>query len=384
MSDGRGHVRGARSLVFLAVLALGAVAVHEASPSHRSARASPSTTKVPTTPLLHGAGKHGPASGQYGTDGLPQGTVGMNLGGGADAGFPAMAVEQQATVMQDIANAGTTWFRLNVPFAGEVDRSGRLDWYTTAEVTQAVAHGLKVDALLSYVPAWAKLPDGSPDVRRFAAFAAAAAAHLAPLGVRTFEIWNEPNLHGNWGRVVSPREYGDLLKASYLAIKAVVPSSTVLSGGLAPAATDSQAQSMSPLTFLTALYADGFGPYLDGIADHPYSYPDLPNTPDHWNQFHLLPLIRQLMVTHNDGAKLIWVTEYGAPTSGPNAVSPADQAKMIAEAIGDRRSWPWLGPIFVFDWQDNRPDRSFGITSHAGETKPAHAILAGVKTAVQR
>jgi len=340
------------------------------SPSRQSSNAG-----VPTVPQQDHAGGLFPSTDTLSAPPPAHGTVGMNLGGAADAGFGRMPPDQQRSVMADLSHAGATWLRINVPFNGEMDEGGHFNWYTTPEITQAVSHSINVVALLSYPPTWAKNPDGSANTQSFASFAAAAASHLAPLGVHTFEIWNEPNLKGNWGKKVSPSGYGTLLKASSSAIKHVLPTSTVLSAGLAPAVTDAAGTAMSPVTFLTALYADGIGPYIDGVADHPYSYPDLPNAPDHWNQFQRLPEIHKLMADHGDGAKLIWLTEYGAPTRGKNAVATTKQWGMIAQAIDDSRTWSWLGPVFIFDWQDNQIDGSFGITDSAGRPKAAHEAL---------
>jgi hypothetical protein len=331
---------------------------------------APSGQPVLTVPLAPGL-----ASLPTGSLRAPlHGATGVNLGGAANAGFAVMPAARQAAVMADIASAGVTWLRVDVPFDGEALPQGGYDWTTTPEIRAAAAHGLSVDALLSYSPPWARGPHGEPDPVAFARFAGAAAAHLAPLGVTTFEVWNEPNLRSNWGAPVSATTYNRLLEDAAGSIRAAAPGSTVLSGGLAPA-TDDGSSAQSPISFLRQVVAAGRGRDFDGVAVHPYSYPDLPNTPDGWNQFHQLPKLEQVLSKAGLQRKPIWITEYGAPTSGSDAVSEVQQAAMMTEAWKDGRSWSWLGPIMAFDWQDNPVDGSFGVTTSTGMPKKAYGAL---------
>ncbi len=274
-------------------------------------------------------------------------------------------------MMRNIASTGINWLRVAVPFNDEETAPGQYNWFTTAEISQAVAHGIHVDALLSLTPSWANLPDGSPNPTTFAAFASAAAAHFGPLGVHTYEIWNEPNLNQFWSKTVSAAQYTTLLRDSYTAIKAVDPAATVITAGLSPAGNAADGSQMDPLTFLTQMYQNGAHGYFDAVGIHPYSYPDLPQTPDNWNLFFNLPAVHQLMTANGDGTAKVWLTEYGAPTTGPDAVSPAIQAQMITGAITTAAQWPWTGPVFLFDWQDNTYDGTYGINNSDGTPKPA-------------
>lgn len=331
---------------------------------------NPTTSMVYTTPLVPHV-----ATAPHG-DPPPSlhGATGINLGGAANAGFPAMPPSQGDAVMADIASAGVTWLRVDVPFDGEGLRQGGYDWTTTPEIKAAVAHGLSVDALLSYSPSWARDAHGEPDPVAFARFAGAAATHFAPLGVKTFEVWNEPNLASSWGGPVSAVAYNRLLSGATAAIRTAAPRSTVLTGGLAPA-SDEGSSAQSPLSFLRGVLAAGHGRDFDGVADHPYSYPDQPNTPDGWNQFHQLPKLEKALAAAGRPRALIWITEYGAPTAGDHAVSETDQASMLAAAWQDGRSWSWLGPVMGFDWQDNPVDGSFGVTTSTGRPKKAYGAL---------
>ena len=83
-----------------------------------------------------------------------------------------------------------------------------------------------------------------------------------------------------------------------------------------------------------------------------------------------MPEMHELMAAHGDGAKAIWMTEYGAPTAGPDAVSEATLATMIEEAFALAATWEWAGPLFLFTWQDST-EGSFGLHRHDGTPKLA-------------
>jgi hypothetical protein len=295
---------------------------------------------------------------------------GMNFGSGYEATFQAMPAAQQTRVMTSVAASGTAEMRVDVPFDGQEDQRGHFYWHSDAEIAQALGHGIHVLATIGFAPSWAEESDGSPNPTQFAAFAAAVAAHYGPMGVHDYEIWNEPNLQHYWEAPVTAGEYAALLKATYPAIKAADRASTVITGGLAPA-PDNRPASMGPMTYLNLLYRDGAGKYFDAVGDHPYSHTHLPTDPESWNPWTYLPGMHTLMAANGDGNKKIWLTEYGAATSGPSGVSLSRQALMITQAFRLARSWSWAGPLFVFDWQDDAVDGPMGLHYSDGSAKPA-------------
>jgi hypothetical protein len=295
---------------------------------------------------------------------------GINFGGGYEQTFDAMTGPEQSSVIAAVAATGASWIRIDIPFSGEELSPGNFNWYTQAEVTDAVAHGLSVDALVSYSPSWATNADGTPNIADYTSFVAAAVAHYAPLGVHTWEIWNEPNLGQNWGGSADPSGYADMLKSVFPVIKRLEPAATVLTGGLAPAPDASSGATMEPLTYLRKMYAAGAHGYFDAVADHPYSYPGSPTGTQSWNPFTYLPLMHALMVANGDGSKEIWLTEYGAPTDS-SGVTPAVQAEMISQAFTVADGWSWIGALMVFDWQDSSADGDFGLLTSSGQAKPA-------------
>ena len=65
------------------------------------------------------------------------------------------------------------------------------------------------------------------------------------------------------------------------------------------------------------------------------------------------PSLRSLMVAHGDAAKKIWITEYGAPTSGtPNNVSDAEQSDEMVQAISQAKQLGWIGSVYIYTWED--------------------------------
>ncbi len=327
------------------------------------------TSTVPTVPVVGSS-----------ATGLTPGTPGMNFANGETDVYNSSYADQLAT-MARVKAAGTQWLRWNLPMVNEEPSPGDFNWYTTQEIQAALAEGLKVDALLTSAPAWASTAagapgDGSPSPTAFAAFAKAAVEEYAPLGVTTYEIWNEENDTQPWGTAFTPAEYTALLQASYAAIKSVDPTATVISGGFAPAPDTSNGTSYEPVTFLTQMYADGAKGSFDALADHPYSFPDLPDQPDSWNPFTYLPTLHQIMVANGDGSKQIWLTEYGAPTSGVSgSVTPAFQAESITDAFQWAQQYSWIGPLFIFDWQASSYDDygDYGLYNADGSSTPGAA-----------
>ncbi len=77
-----------------------------------------------------------------------------------------------------------------------------------------------------------------------------------------YEIWNEPNWPLFWAPATDVRAYGRLLAGAAKAIRAVDPTATIISGGLA--------NEYDPSKFQHALATSGALDLVDGIALHPY------------------------------------------------------------------------------------------------------------------
>src|SRR5581483_4572886 len=109
-------------------------------------------------------------------------------------------------------------------------------------------------------------------------FMGALAAYLKGRVV-AYELWNEPNLSGEWGgQPPNPEAYARLLLAAYPLIKAADPNALVVSAGLASTGGDGGATALNDVDFLSRLYAAGARNSFDVLGSHPYGFASAPAT----------------------------------------------------------------------------------------------------------
>ena len=298
----------------------------------------------------------------------------------------------QAAWLADIKSLGLTSVRILAEWS-DIQYGGpsSYDW---SELDQAVAairaDGLSVDMVISGAPSWAAVSsaagDSSPQPANpatFGAFAAAVAARYAPDGVQDYEIWNEPNNAIFWQPAPNPAAYTADLIASYQSIKAVDPSAVVITGGLAPETNDGS--DISAITFLQDMFADGAKGSFNAIGYHPYSYPALPDTYETWSgwsQMSQTPVsIESVLAANGDASVPLWLTEAGAPTSGPDGVGTAAQAEELTQAIANAKASSSIGALYIYTYEDSGTDTStdedwFGLLTASGAEKPSYAAVA--------
>lgn len=282
----------------------------------------------------------------------------------------------QQTYMQDIRSLGFTWLRVDANWSYVTSSWANLDQV----IMNATTYGLTVDLIINGTPSDAKRTTSD-----YGNFAKSVATRYLKT-VSTFEIWNEQNLDGSWGGSASPASYTPYLKAAYTAIKSVNPSATVLLGGTAPAASPD----VDPRDFLKGVYAYGGKGYFDAVAHHPYVFPAMiadNNSYSAWGQmYRTTPSLRSIMTDNGDSSKQIWLTEFGAPTGGgAEALTEAQQAEQLAEAITTVRTLSWAGPLFLYTYKDIVNDGGmesyFGLVNHNNIRKPSYAsVQAAIKT----
>ncbi|HVF32730.1 MAG TPA: cellulase family glycosylhydrolase [Acidimicrobiales bacterium] len=254
---------------------------------------------------------------------------------------------------------GAGWIRFDFDWASAEATRGSYNWaYIDRVVRQATMRGLRILATPAYTPAWARpagTTDKTPptDPAAFAAFVGAAVRRYSPMGVRHWEIWNEPNIIHFWKPRPDASAYATLLMQASAAVRAADPGATVISAGLAPAADTADGNYVSPRTFLSRLYAAGARSSFDAVGMHPYAFPYGIGAVGDWNQFQSMPKTAALLAAHGDGHKKIWATEFGAPTgTDSQAMSEAGQANMISTAWAQWSQWPYAGPIFWYAARD--------------------------------
>jgi hypothetical protein len=371
------HGIGHRGVTLAGLLAAGALTASVAVPAGAYAAV--------THPAAGGLAHSATATQTNGTDG------GVTQFGMADPDLLGESTSTQAAQLAAMKAIGITEIRLDanwdwVQYGGQ----NSFDW---AQLDQAVASvraaGMSADLIVDGCPPWAAVSgtrgDPSPQPAssaQYARWASEVAARYAPKGVKTFEIWNEPNNAAFWQPAPNPAAYTADLIAAYKAIKNVDPSAFVLSGGLAPESNDGT--NINAITFLQAMYAYGARGHFDGVGYHPYSYPALPNTYDSWSGWSQMsqtsPSIRSVMAANHDSAKRIYITEVGAPSGGPSGVGQTSQAAELTQAIKAAKATSWIGGVYLYSWRDDGTDTSntedwFGLLTSAGVHKPAYTAV---------
>jgi len=274
-----------------------------------------------------------------------------------------------------MARMHVTFVRVDFNWAAVEGTRGQYDWsYTDRIVEHAAARGMEILALLSYTPGWARPPgttthDAPTRTVDFAEFARAAAKRYLTRGVRSWEIWNEPNSSDHWHPRPDVNRYGELFTAAAAAIRNIDPDATVMTGGLTRGGDTPDGRRISQITFLSGLYRNGAAQVADAIAIHPYSFPYLPSGSAEGIEgtYQSLPAIRALTRRYGDTEKKIWITEFGAPTgTDPEAMSERDQATSLLEARRLAESWEWVGPLIFYEVRDGGTDptdleQNFGV-----------------------
>jgi CARDB len=280
--------------------------------------------------------------------------------------YEQLTAAERTTYMDAFAATGTKWYRMNME-----------DWNITEfqdVVAKAKARGLCVIGNISANPTGTHWAD-PPDHQAWADQAARNYVALLKADVNVWEVWNEPNLTDFWPSTSD--SYADLLHRSYLAIHAVDSDAVVLGAGLSPAGGASD--SRNAVNFWTRVYGwnnaqsrQGSAELFDGLAHHPYLFPEDPLDPAYatadWNAFYQTFLIHQLMADPayggptNDGAKRVWATEAGFPTgcnlSGCITVAAA-ATRVPAQLDKWINEWGTFTGPFLFHELQEQP----GVTS---------------------
>ncbi len=215
----------------------------------------------------------------------------------------------------------------------------------------------------------------------FARYCQEVVKRYAPLGVKYYEIWNEPNIRIFWDPQPVGLDYASLLKVAYPAIKKADPTVTVLAGATSPSeGNPPRAGYVAWLPFLTEVFQNGGGSYMDGVSFHLYRV-------DRGPESHLAADIQNLQnIVGKD--RQFWMTEVGYPTSAvwPN-LTLDNQANYVARLYLLGRSFPQLSHISYYDLRNDgtKPDdneHNFGLLLNDMTPKPAFSALRSVTSFV--
>ncbi len=185
--------------------------------------------------------------------------------------------------------------------------------------------------------------------------------------VHAYEIWNEPNLHYEWGnRRPDPARFTRLLQRAYPAIKAGDPNAIVVSGGLATTGNDRNDDvARSDTQYIQAMYGAGVRGFFDVLGVHPYGFAYAPEQdPGLVNglAFRRAEEQRTIMLANGD-TRPMWATEFGwvldpaqygsTCTLGEHQwmrQPEATQADYLVRAYQYARThWPWMQAMFIFN-----------------------------------
>jgi hypothetical protein len=192
----------------------------------------------------------------------------------------------------------------------------------------------------TWLPEQPPAPEHFADWRAF--LARLTARYPKAIGI---QVWNEPNLAPFWGlwdplAPTDPIAYAKLLQQAYLAIKGANPSMWVI-GGAVSGNQATLSGHISERAFLRRMLAAGAGQYMDGISVHPY-----PGSMDTTVFTKAIGQVRSAMIAASV-KRPIWLTELGITTTGPGAVSEAQQAHLLVNLYKRIKQMPDVAAFYM-------------------------------------
>jgi len=286
-------------------------------------------------------------------------------------------------VVSAVLNMGFNWVKQQVEWQVMEPENGNYQWGNTDRIVNGLtANGLKPMFSVVKSPEWARPTttdfdvEGPPaDPQEFAEFMGAMAARYKGR-VKAYEVWNEQNLHYEWGNEpLDPARYVTLLKLAYAAIKMADPEAVVISGALTPTGAPPP-WAIDDYQYLEGMYQNGLKEACDAIGAHPSGYnvpPDadwqtwtqaglkfqgpVNNRHHSWSFKATMEGYRNIMLKYEDGGKTIWPTEFGWASSAlPSANyeyaadnSLEQQAAYTVRAYQMGKAWGWVGVMFLWN-----------------------------------
>ena len=296
------------------------------------------------------------------------------------------SASERLSVLRAQVQAGAGVARIGFPWTEIEVIPGYYEWSETDRlVTAAATAGIDLLPVLISPPIFRSSappgefyghgvwpPEDPADMARFAAEAVRRYGsggsfwtehpELPYAPVRSWQVWNEPNVPFFWPDGPDAAEYVQLLKPTAEAIRQADPAAEVVTAGI-----PSSRIGVPLHTFITALYDAGIAGSFDVLAVHPYAE-------DPTTALSLLETTRKLMDARGDSSPM-WATEFGWATDGSSSPFTTDEpthAAYIWEALhlfADDRARLRLRGFVLYNWRDQE---SSGGSSEAW---PAHAGL---------
>ena len=311
---------------------------------------------------------------------------------------------QESTVMH--AN-GVQTIRIPVYWATiQPDQDKPLQFADLDRLVQTAAQArLTVLPTVLSTPAWAALHPDNPAISPprnngdYAAFMTALVRRYGPNGafwkahprtpqlpIRTWQVWNEPNLAIFWTAHPYAPTYVALLKAAYQAIKKADSGAKVMLAGLPN----------QSWVALQNIYNAGGRPFFDIAAVHPYTHSPA-------EVLHIVAIDRRVMATNHDANKPVSLTETGWCTDRFGTINqitwntnPKQQATNLTHlftALVRERNTLHVQSVYWFNWYSPEDHNTHGWEDYCGlrdrqngktASKPALGAYAKIAHANER
>ncbi|HYI15429.1 MAG TPA: cellulase family glycosylhydrolase [Thermomicrobiales bacterium] len=298
------------------------------------------------------------------------------------------------------------WYEIEPQPGVYIDSHGNSTWEKYDRIVdEANERGIEIIARLEKPPPWSKADqpnptvDGPPDrLADYADFVEQVVTRYR--GRITYvQIWNEPNLEGEWGaKPIDPAGYVELLEAGAEAAREANPEVVILLAGLAP--TDQTGpENLSDLLFLEQVYELGGADYFDivSVMVYGYGYPPADRRVSfERNNFSRPIQTREIMAQHGDEDTPVWAVEYGwvslpddwdgEPSPWGEPVSEQQQAEYLVQGyLRAQREWPWMGVMAVWTFRFphppdapdmlGNPTQGFALVQHDFTPRPSYVAL---------
>lgn len=302
----------------------------------------------------------------------------------ADSSLYGMSQENIDATLDMLQAMGVDNVRVFIPWIYTEPLQGKYNWAPIDAIMDAAkARNMGVLAMVNSTPPWAGI-DGNfpgantPDPAAYASFMNLVATRYSST-VSAYEVWNEVNCNCFYDPV-SPASYTQLLQAAYPVIKAADPTATVIAAGLSSVFSAGNV-TMNPVDYVAQMYAAGAKGSFDALAIHPYHeslmFSDGQGTL--LAPYTQIQHIHALMEAFGDGAKKIWITEYGVPTDHVSQQTQADYIKNLIETWQTMSTdgVNYAGPLFIYTTRDGQPGSGyFGIFDANWIPKEAAFVIA--------
>ena len=202
---------------------------------------------------------------------------------------------------------------------------------------------------------------------------------LPYLPIRSWQIWNEPNLSVYWPSGPDPAAYVRLLRPTARALRRVDPDAEIVTAGL-----PDSARGVPLADYVRGMYDAGGADAFDTLGLNTFAR-------DAAGVLETIRAARRVAAAHGDDPRM-WITELGWASDGPPSafrVSPAEQAALVEQTVttlARRRRELRLRGVVYFNWRDSLPyagGQDFfglhtGLLERDGRAKPALGAYRGV------